>query len=436
MPDEETRQGWRWSLLSELARLETGHTPSRRHPEYWNGVIPWIGIRDATANHGRTLLDTEQHVTQAGIDNSSARLLPANTVCLSRTASVGYVVVMGRPMATSQDFVNWVCNPEALDYRYLKYALLAERTSYSRFSHGTTHQTIYFPEVKAFHLCAPAKAAQTAIADVLTALDDKIENNRRTAWALERLARAIFRAWFVDFEPIKAKAGGATSFPSMPQAVFDALPTRFINSEIGPVPEGWEMKSIGDVVSVKGGATPSTKSPEYWDGGTHCWATPKDMSRLSHPVLLDTERHITDAGINGISSGLLPPGTVLLSSRAPVGYLAIAGVPTAINQGFIAMVCDGPLPPTYVLQWTYASMDAIHGRASGTTFPEISKTNFRPLPVVVPTPEVVAAFRGLADPLFDLLTATVKEDCSLAATRDYLLPRLLSGSVRVEPVNG
>ncbi len=129
------------------------------------------------------------------------------------------------------------------------------------------------------------------------------------------------------------------------------------------------------------------------------------MSRLAHPVLLDTERRITELGVSSISSGILSVGTVLMSSRAPVGYLAIAGVPTAINQGFIAMVCDGPVPPTYVLNWAFASMDAIKAHASGTTFPEISKKSFRPLPVVVPTPEVIGAYRQAADPHFDLLTA-------------------------------
>lgn len=277
---------------------------------------------------------------------------------------------------------------------------------------------------------------QRAIAGVLGALDDKIEQNRRKARALERLARAIFRAWFVDFEPVKAKVAGATSFPSMPQEVFDALPTRFVDSDIGPVPEGWEVKAIGDVVTAKGGGTPSTKNPEYWEGGVHCWATPKDMSRLSHPVLLDTERRITDAGVKCISSGVLPVGTVLMSSRAPVGYLAIAGVPTAINQGFIAMICDGPLPPTFVLNWAFTSMDAIKAHASGTTFPEISKKNFRPLPIVEPTGDVIAAYQQTADPLFDLLTACVKENVQLAEVRDYLLPRLLSESVRVEVANG
>lgn len=428
-PDLSSPRGWRWELLTDLARLETGHTPSRRHPEYWDGDIPWIGIKDAADHHGRDLFETVQHVTQEGIDNSAARLLPTGTVCLSRTASIGYVTRMGVPMATSQDFVNWVCGPN-LDSRLLLYLLLSEVDSLARFAYGTTHQTIYFPEAKAFHICVPVLAEQRAIAGVLGSLDDKIEQNRRTARALERLARAVFQAWFIDFEPVKAKAAGARSFPSMPNAVFDALPTRFVDSDIGAVPDGWEVKAIGDVVTTKGGGTPSTKDGHYWDGGAHCWATPKDLSRLSHPVLLDTERRITDAGVNKISSGILPVGTVLMSSRAPVGYLAITGVPTAINQGFIAMECDGPLPPSYVLNWAYTSMDTIKAHASGTTFPEISKKNFRPLPVVLPTSDVIAAYQKTADLLFDLLTSCVRESAQLGQTRDYLLPQLLSGTAR------
>ena len=282
----------------------------------------------------------------------------------------------------------------------------------------------------------PPLYEQRAIADVLGALDDKIEQNRQTADKLERLMRATFRAWFVGFEPVKAKAAGADSFPSIPPHVFDSLPTRFVDSEIGPVPEGWEVMGIGDVVTVKGGGTPSTKTPDYWGGGKHCWATPRDMSRLRHPVLLDTERRITDAGVNHISSGLLPVGTVLMSSRAPVGYLAIAGVPTAINQGFIAMVCDGPLPPTFILNWAFSQMETIKARASGTTFPEISKKNFRPLTVVRPTDDVIAAYQQAVEPLFDLLAACVKENVRLAEMRDYLLPQLLSGHIRVEVADG
>jgi type I restriction enzyme S subunit len=431
MPSSSVPTGWKWRKLTDISRLESGHTPSRQKPEYWDGDIPWIGIRDATANHGRTLLDTNQHVTQHGIDNSSARILPANTVCLSRTASVGYVVVMGREMATSQDFVNWVCDESKLDYRFLKYVLLAENQSFSRFSHGTTHQTIYFPEVKAFHVCVPSIDEQRAIADVLQALDDKIEQNRRTGRVLEALARGTFEAWFVDFEPAKAKAAGQISFPGMPNDIFAALPDCLTDSSLGSIPLGWQVRPIGDLVTVKGGGTPSTKVAEYWDGGAHFWATPKDLSGLRDPVLLGTERRITDAGAECISSGVMPENTVLLSSRAPVGYTALAKVPIAVNQGFIAMTCDGPLPPHYVLHWTRSVLEEIKSRASGTTFPEISKAAFRPIQVVVPSPVIVAEFERFAQRLFDLIESYARQSRQLSELRDYLLPKLLSGAVRV-----
>ena len=325
--------------------------------------------------------------------------------------------------------------PDVIDARWLYYWMCgAEFTQQISGVKGQTDMADYvsLTDQRRMALTLPPTSIQRAIAGVLGALDDKIEQNRQTVRTLERLARAIFRAWFVDFEPVKAKASGATSFPSMPQPVFYALPTRFVDSDIGPVPEGWEVQGIDDVITVKGGGTPSTKNPDYWDGGNHCWATPRDMSRLAHPVLLDTERRITDAGVKHISSGLLPVGTVLMSSRAPVGYLAIAGVPTAINQGFIAMICDGPLPPIFVLNWVFSSMEAIKARASGTTFPEISKKNFRTFTVVKPTSDVIVAYQQAAEPLFDLLTACVKENVCLAKIRDYILPRLLSGQVRVE----
>ncbi len=223
-PEKPEPPGWKWTALSDVARLETGHTPSRKHPEYWGGDVPWIGIKDATENHGRVIADTIQHTNDLGIANSSARVLPAHTVCLSRTASVGYVVVMGRPMATSQDFVNWVCS-EAIDYRFLKYVLLAENAAFLRFASGTTHQTIYFPEVKAFHVCLPPLPEQRAIAHILGTLDDKIELNRRMNETLEAMARALFKSWFVDFDPVRAKMGAAPHPKSLSRGERDFLPS-------------------------------------------------------------------------------------------------------------------------------------------------------------------------------------------------------------------
>lgn len=169
MPSTPAPQGWQWLPLTQVARLESGHTPSRRHPEYWGGTVPWIGIQDAKLHHGGRIDDTLEKTNALGIENSSARVLPANTVCLSRTASVGYVVVMGHPMATSQDFVNWVCSSH-LDHDFLKYLFLSEGRDLLRFASGAVHQTIYFPEAKAFHICCPSLAEQRRIVATLDAL--------------------------------------------------------------------------------------------------------------------------------------------------------------------------------------------------------------------------------------------------------------------------
>ena len=188
-PNLPEPDGFGWTSLETVARLESGHTPSRSRDDYWNGDIPWIGIRDATEHHGQTICTTNEAVTQLGIDNSSARVLPAGTVCLSRTASVGYVVVMGVPMATSQDFVNWVCGPQ-LNASYLRYVLMLEQDSVRRFAHGTTHQTMYYPEAKALHALLPSRSKQDAIAEVLGALDDKIAANSRILSSAKQLVNA------------------------------------------------------------------------------------------------------------------------------------------------------------------------------------------------------------------------------------------------------
>jgi len=275
----------------------------------------------------------------------------------------------------------------------------------------------------------PPLAEQRAIAHILGTLDDKIKLNRRINETLEEMAQAIFKSWFVAFDPVRAKTEGRD--PNLPSHIADLFPNGFEDSELGEIPAGWNVTPIGEAVRVVGGGTPSTKEPRFWEGGLHCWATPKDLSKLQDPILLDTERKVTHAGLAKISSGLLPVGTVLLSSRAPVGYLAVARVPVSVNQGFIAMVCEGPLTNHYVLHWALSNMEQIEGRASGTTFQEISKKSFRPILALVPASAVLSAFEAQVAPLYGKVTANLQQSRSVAAIRDALLPRLISGELKV-----
>jgi type I restriction enzyme S subunit len=209
------------------------------------------------------------------------------------------------------------------------------------------------------------------------------------------------------------------------------FPSEFVESELGDIPRGWCVASIGDLAEIVGGSTPSTKEPAYWDDGVHHWATPKDLSALATPVVATTERKITDEGLRQISSGLLPVGTVLLSSRAPIGYLGIAEVPLAVNQGFIAMKPQPGISAQFLLRWAEAAHEEIVSRANGSTFLEISKSNFRPIQLVHPSAPVLDAFHALADGLYRRVVTNEQQSRSLARTRDELLPRLLSGAIDI-----
>ena len=270
---------------------------------------------------------------------------------------------------------------------------------------------------------------QKAIAHILGTLDDKIELNRKTNETLEAMAKALFKSWFVDFDPVRAKAEGRPT--GLPAEISDLFPDSFEDSELGEIPSGWRIAPVGEVVECVGGSTPSTNEPDYWDGGEYFWATPKDLSSLSEPFLLDTAKKITADGVQRISSGILPVGTVLLSSRAPVGYVAAACVPVLINQGFIALKGNDLMTSVYLLNWCLSNVQQFKDRASGTTFAEISKAAFRPIPILVPSEQVARFFAGKAQTLYERVVLNMRQSTLLATTRDSLLPKLISGDIRI-----
>ncbi len=278
-------------------------------------------------------------------------------------------------------------------------------------------------------VAVPAPPEQRAIAYILGTLDDKIKLNRRMNETLEAMSRALFKSWFVDFDPVRAKMECRDT--GLPQDITDLFPGRLVDSEVGEIPQDWTVSEIGKEINAVGGSTPSTKERSYWHRGQRYWATPKDLAKLWSPVLLETTRKITDAGLQRISSGTLPVGTVLLSSRAPIGCLAIAEVPTAVNQGFIAMKCEQRLPNLYVLFWCYENLGYIRAIAGGSTFAEISKKAFRPVPVLVPSEGILGMYERLSRPSYNRLVANMREAATLTSLRDTLLSKLISGEIRV-----
>jgi type I restriction enzyme S subunit len=180
MPDIAHAKGWRWSKLSDLARLESGHTPSRSRPDWWGGDVSWLSLTEIRAFDGQWVEETRIKTNEAGIANSSARILPRGTVCLSRTASVGFVSIMGRPMATSQDFANWVCGDD-LDPDFLMYALVMSRNYLREIAIGTTHKTIYMSVLESFHIFHPPLSKQQMIVNRIKAQLSEAETARQAA---------------------------------------------------------------------------------------------------------------------------------------------------------------------------------------------------------------------------------------------------------------
>jgi len=351
-----------------------------------------------------------------------ARYTPSSDVDTPAFGSTEFIVIRGRTGVTDNDYAYYLTQ-----WNEFRYFAISQMTG------SSGRQRVPVDSLAKFIAPIPQNLSeQRAIAHILGSLDDKIELNQQMNQTLEKIAQTIFKSWFVDFDPVCAKAEGGD--PGLPEDVATLFPDSFENSELGEIPTGWKVQPIGQAVKCVGGSTPSTKNPVFWDGGKNPFVTPKDMSSLTSPVIMDTTRHITNAGVDKISSGSLPIGTVILSSRAPIGYLAITEVPVSVNQGVIAMICSKELPNYYVLNWTEINMEKIKSNAGGTTFAEISKSNFRPIPVIVPENFILDAFIQQVEPLYKQVVLNLKESNSLATIRDTLLPKLISGELPITDV--
>jgi type I restriction enzyme S subunit len=442
MASKSTLEAWKITTLSEVAKCRNG--AGIKQDFFADSGIPLARVSDFTSES----IDLANCIK---VDRDHAKLwqthlLSEGDILVATVGSwppnwssvVGKVVRVPKDAAGSIQNQNTACliaYPDKVEQDFLYYLLKTRDFVYwaANSAHGSANQArIPIQNLGKYSFKLPPLPEQRAIAHILGSLDDKIEANRRMNETLEAMARAIFKSWFVDFDPVRAWAEGRE--PAGMDAETGAIfPDGFEESDIGEIPQGWNVRPIGEVVNVLGGGTPSTMETSYWEGGTHSFCTPKDMSSLTSPILLNTERHLTDKGLAKVSSGQLPIGTVLMSSRAPIGYLALSEIPVSINQGIIAMVCYKELPNLYVLNWAGANMEGFIAVANGSTFLEISKWNFRPIKVLVPPPLILKEFMRAIGPLYFQIINNTKQSQALEELRDAILPRLISGEI---PVSG
>ena len=275
---------------------------------------------------------------------------------------------------------------------------------------GSAQPQITIESLTKYSFRIPSLDGQHRITSILSSLDRKIELNNKINADLEEMAQAIFKNWFVDFEPFKDG--------------------KFVDSELGMIPEGWKVGRLDEIADVVGGSTPSKAKPEYYTQKGIAWLTPKDLS--NHPAVYTSrgEIDITEEGYNSTSTKLMPKGTILFTSRAPIGYISIAQNDICTNQGFKSLV-PKKAGTCFLYCFLKYVTPVIENKSTGSTFKEASGSLMKSLQVIMPEQKVFEDFETIVSPLFARIESLEKENSRLSLLRDTLLPRLMSGELEV-----
>ena len=396
---------WIESTLGEFVRLQRGHdlTASEQQP----GSVPIMGSAGPNGTHNEALAKGPGVVI--GRSGASA-------------GRVHFTEVDYWPHNTCLYVTDFLGNNPRFAYYLLQTLDLAA------FNSGSAQPSLNRNFLYSIPLKIPRPVEQYGIVDVLKSLDDRITLLRETNATLEAIAQALFKSWFVDFDPVRAKMEGRTP-EGMDEATAALFPDGFETSELGEVPRGWRQQTFRDTIQIIGGGTPKTSNPDFW-GGDIPWFSVVDAPRSSDVFVIDTEKYITDAGLHGSSTKLLPVGTTIISARGTVGKLALTGRAMGMNQSCYGL--RGKAGDTY---FTYFSatrlVQQLQQRAHGSVFDTITQETFAGIHVAYPQPPVIEAFDVAVSPLMARIRENLFQAQTLSTLRDTLLPRLISGQLRL-----
>ncbi|MXW27100.1 MAG: restriction endonuclease subunit S [Dehalococcoidia bacterium] len=411
---------WPEVPLGEFADVVGGGTPSTKEPSYWGGDVAWITPKDLSRLEGRFVGRGDRSITVEGLEASSAKVLPPGTLVVSSRAPIGYVAIAAKPLATNQGCRSLVFKDDEPKFFY--YVLKSSTKKLEALANGTTFREISGTGMKRVAVPRPPLDQQKAIASILGALDNKIEQRRQTALEVERLLQTLFQAWFVDFEPVKAKAAGAAFFPSMPQHVFESLPSRLVDSGIRPMPEGWHSGSLGDAIDIHDfRRVPLSR---------------RERQRRKGPFRYYGATGIVDYVDDFLFDGRFvlvgEDGTVISDNDGPVVQYVWGQF--WVNNHAHVLTGAGGISTEYLR----LLLDSINIRpfVTGAVQLKLNQRNLRSVPVIAPPPQAVSAFEEIIAPQFALLRQAHDESRLLESVRDLLLPPLVDGRVRVADVDG
>lgn len=385
---------WKEYKLGEIIQIIGGGTPKTSEPKYWNGNIPWLSVVDFN-NGNKYVNDTEKHITQEGLENSSTRLLKKGDIIISARGTVGAIAMLVKEMAFNQSCYG-VRNSELIDNHYLFYLLKNSINELKQNSHGGVFDTITRETFNSIDISLPSLSEQKRIASILSSLDDKIDLLHRENKTLEAMAETLFRKWFVE-----------------------------------EANEDWEEVSILNCIKLIGGGTPKTSEESYWNGNIS-WLSGGDIANNHKTFTLNSEKCISEEGLNNSSAKLLPENAMVVSARGTVGKYCLLSKPMAFSQsnyGILPIYNDCYFF-TYLLVAYH--IDELQSAAYGSVFDTITTKTFEGVSILIPK-EIgyIVEFEKMIEPYFSKMKQNNKQIQTLTQTRDSLLPKLMSGEIKV-----
>ena len=414
---------WKTYRLEEICNLVAGFAfKSKDFGDFPNKVVKIADIQPPVVNTNEL----------AGVDMPN---YDTNKLCKYIVSKGDYVLAMtgatigklGRITNDIEAYINqrvltFRPNESIVDKDYLYYQLCSVNFSKYILNHidsETAQPNISAGSVGGYEISLPSLEEQRRIAGILGAIDDKIENNRRINDNLEQQAQALYKQWFVDFD-----------FPNEEGKPYKSSGGKMADSELGLIPEGWSVGKLEDVGTIVGGGTPSKAKQEYYTSNGIAWITPKDLSITHAKFTAKGEVDITDIGYANSSAKMMPRGSILFSSRAPIGYISIAKNDICTNQGFKSVVPNNGYT-AFIYYFLQSNTENIELKASGSTFKEASGSLMKSLDLIIPNDALPSRFEEMMTPIFNTQEKLEEENQNLSTLRDTLLPKLMNGEIKM-----
>ena len=421
----------RYVNLEKIVTFQEGYVnPSQTNHKYFDGDVKWLRAVDLNDSE---VWDTSRKLSVIGFESAgkSALMFKPNTIAISKSGTIGRLGILKDFMCGNRAVINIEVDENQADLMFVFYSLIMARREIIQYAVGSVQANLYPSVLGKLKIWLPSLSIQRKISSILSSLDEMKIINQNVSTKSEEIISALYRSWFIDFDPVTAKAEGRLPH-GMDEETAALFPDSFENSENGELPKGWTWGTLLDISKIWTGGTPKTSESSYW-GGDIPWVSGADLSS-NDLFAFDSARKITSLGVEKSSTKVLPVGTVMITARGTVGATKITAVPMAMSQTSFGFKAKKGISDALVYQASQETIRQLRSFAYGAVFDTFTQSTIDITKIAIAPMEVLQAFGKIVDPLFETMKNSAKEIIELSSTRDALLPRLMSGELTIPEV--